>query len=99
MVPASTSETVGLGLDGGAPVAVPRGVSVLDACELLGAPLESACGGFAACNSCRVQVEHGMEHLSPRLPEEEPFLDASDQRLGCQARVWGAAAVRRAPGA
>jgi ferredoxin len=60
--------------------------------------MESACGGFAACNSCRVVVLDG--ELTPLLPEEEPFLDGPDQRLGCQARVAGGdrVAVRLAPG-
>jgi ferredoxin len=54
--------------------------------------------GFAACNSCRVDVVLGQEHLSARLPEEEPFLDAPAHRLGCQSRVLGAVTVRLAPG-
>ncbi len=60
--------------------------------------MDSACGGFACCNSCRVEVLSGA--LSPLLPEEEPFLDAPAQRLGCQARLLGGlVAVRLAPGA
>jgi ferredoxin len=61
--------------------------------------MDSACGGFAACNSCRVDVLDGAEHLTPLLPEEEPFLDVPGQRLGCQARVQGPVHVRLAPGA
>lgn len=78
---------------------VPVGASLLEACEAAGVPMESACGGFACCNSCRVQVLDDGAGLSPRLPEEEPFLDAPDQRLGCQARLLGPAAIRLAPGA
>ncbi len=72
--------------------------TLLEACEVLGVPMESACGGFAACNSCRVEVVDGWDHLSPRVDEEIPFLDTDDQRLGCQARLLGAARVRLAPG-
>lgn len=75
------------------------GATLLEACEAAGIPIDSACGGFAACNSCRVAVIAGAEQLSPRLPEEEPFLDAPDQRLACQARVLGPLTLRLAPGA
>jgi 2Fe-2S ferredoxin len=47
--------------------------------------MEAACGGFAACNTCRVRVLDGA--LSPMDDIERPFLDRPDQRLGCQARV------------
>ena len=85
-------------IEGHAPVEADEGVTVLEACEDHGIPLESACGGFAACNSCRVQVIAGAEHLSDRGFDEEPFLDADDQRLGCQARIRGPVHLRRAPG-
>lgn len=85
-------------VEGWAPLVVPRGTSLLDACEAAAIPMDSACGGFAACNSCRVDVLEGAAYLSPLLPEEVPFLDAPGQRLGCQARVLGAVTVRLAPG-
>jgi adenylate cyclase len=78
---------------------VAAGTSLLEACEAARIPMDSACGGFAACNSCRVDVLDGAEHLTPLVPEEEPFLDGHDQRLGCQARVRGPVHVRLAPGA
>jgi adenylate cyclase len=73
--------------------------TLLEACEAHGVPMDSACGGFAACNSCRVDVLDGADALSPLLEEEEPFLDREGQRLGCQARVRGPIRVRLAPGA
>lgn len=85
-----------LEIEGFDPVEVEPGTTVLEACEDHGIPMESACGGFAACNSCRVEVLSGV--LSPLVDEEEPFLDAPDQRLGCQARVLGDVALRLAPG-
>lgn len=72
------------------------GLSLLEVCERHGLPMESACGGFAACNSCRVRVISG--DLSPLDDAEDPFLDAPDQRLGCQARVVGDVVVRLDPG-
>lgn len=80
------------------PAEVPVGTTLLDASEVLGFPLDSDCGGVAACNACRVRVVSGAPHLSPRGPEEEPFLDDADQRLGCQARVLGDVVVRPEPG-
>jgi ferredoxin len=72
-------------------------MSLLEACEAAGIPMDSACGGFAACNSCRVDVISGA--LTPLDELELPFLDAPGQRLGCQARlVAGPVAVRLAPG-
>jgi ferredoxin len=80
------------------PAEVPVGTTLLDASEALGFPLDSDCGGVAACNACRVRVVSGAAHLSPRGPEEDPFLDDADQRLGCQARVLGDVVVRPEPG-
>jgi 2Fe-2S ferredoxin len=80
------------------PLDVAADTTLLDACQDHGLPMESACGGFAACNSCRVDVLSGADHLSERQDEELPFLDAPDQRLGCQARVRGPVTVRLAPG-
>lgn len=80
------------------PAEVVAGVTLLDASEDLGWPLDSDCGGVAACNACRVRVIVGAEHLSQILPEELPFLDADDQRLGCQARVLGSVIVLPDPG-
>lgn len=59
-------------------------------------PMEAACGGFAACNTCRVRVLSG--ELTALEDVEEPFLDAPGQRLGCQARVISDVAVRLEPG-
>ncbi|MDP2317283.1 MAG: 2Fe-2S iron-sulfur cluster-binding protein [Pseudomonadota bacterium] len=73
------------------------GSTLLEVCDAHGLPMETACGGFAACNSCRVRVIAGT--LSPVEDVEEPFLDAPDQRLGCQARVVVDVTVRLDPGA
>jgi len=79
-------------------IEVDPGETLLEICEATAIPMESACGGFAACNSCRVDVLDGARHLSALLPEEQPFLDAPGQRLGCQAKVFGPVTVRLAPG-
>ena len=80
------------------PFESPDGTSLLVACEDHGVPMESACGGFACCNSCRVEVLEGGANLTPLVAEEEPFLDAPDQRLGCQAQLRGPVTLRLSPG-
>jgi len=72
---------------------VADGSTLLEVCESLDLPMESDCGGCAACNACRVRVLRGGEHLSPRGDEEVPFLDRDDQRLGCQATLGGGEVV------
>jgi adenylate cyclase len=79
-------------------VEVPPGRTLLEACEVGGIPMETECGGFAACNSCRVRVLVGADALSPVDRRERPFLDRADQRLGCQARLLGDATVAPDPG-
>lgn len=74
------------------------GASLLEACEAAGVPMQSDCGGFAACNACRAFVVAGRDGLTPVTDEEEPFLDADDQRLGCQARLVGPCTIRLDPG-
>jgi ferredoxin len=82
--------------DLGASVEGAVGASLLEVCDAHGLPMETACGGFAACNSCRVRVVAGA--LSPVDDSEEPFLDRADQRLGCQARIVGDVTVALDPG-
>jgi ferredoxin len=83
--------------DLGRSVSARVGDTLLDVCDAHGLPMETACGGFAACNSCRVRVLAGV--LSPVEDSEAPFLDLPDHRLGCQARVAGDVTVRLDPGA
>jgi ferredoxin len=72
--------------------------TLLAVCDARGIPMDSACGGFAACNSCRVVVLTGDDALSPLVDEEDAFLDGPRQRLGCQAKVRGDVRVRLCPG-
>lgn len=84
-------------VDLGRVIEAPQGSTLLEVCDAHGLPMETACGGFAACNSCRVRVIAGV--LSEVEDVEYPFLDEPDQRLGCQARVVGDVTVRLDPGA
>ena len=85
-------------MEGYPSVVADAGQTLLEVCEAADIPMECACGGFAACNSCRVDVLEGMERLSPRVEEEDAFLDHAGQRLGCQAEVRGDVSVRLASG-
>ncbi len=69
---------------------------LLDLCLDHGIDMEAACGGFAACNTCRVRVHEG--NLTPLDEIERPFLDRDDQRLGCQARLVGEVTLSLDPG-
>jgi ferredoxin len=66
-------------------IAAAPGDRLLDTLESAGVAIEAACGGFAACSTCRVRVIEGA--LSPVAEAEEPFLDAPGQRLSCQATI------------
>ncbi len=86
-------------VEGHPALAAEHGEVLLEVFERHELPVDAACGGFAACNTCRVEVLRGAGNLSARLPEEEGFLDGPDQRLACQARVLGPVSIRLAPGA
>jgi ferredoxin len=85
-------------VEGYDPVEVHDGHTMLELCVEADIPMETACGGFAACNSCRVLVLEGGDNISPIEPEEAAFLDAPGQRLGCQAAPTGSVVVRLDPG-
>lgn len=78
----------------GASGEVPTDLSLLEAAERLGFPLNHDCGGNASCTTCRVDVIAGSENLSDIDFDEQDLLDREAltepyHRLGCQARVLG----------
>lgn len=82
--------------DGDRSVYAPLGETVYEVCLDHDIEMVAACGGFAACNTCRVRVVQGA--LSEMEEVEPPFLDREDQRLGCQACVVGDAVLELDPG-
>ena len=73
---------------------VAREMTLLEAAEALGFPLDHDCGGNASCSTCRVDVVCGGENLSEIDFEEQDLLDREAltkpyHRLSCQARVLG----------
>ena len=73
---------------------VPANLTLLEAAEYLGFPLNHDCGGSASCSTCRVEVLVGGEQLSEIEFEEQDLLDREAltepyHRLGCQATILG----------
>ncbi|MEW6247421.1 MAG: 2Fe-2S iron-sulfur cluster-binding protein [Nitrospirota bacterium] len=74
-------------------------MTLLEAAQTLGFPLNHDCGGNASCTTCRVEVQEGGENLSEIDFDEQDLLDREAlsepwHRLGCQARVLGDVVVR-----
>jgi ferredoxin len=57
------------------------------------------CGGYGQCGTCIVEIEEGMENLSPRTDFEEKVLrkKPASYRLACQTLVNGAVSVKTKP--
>ena len=66
------------------------GLTLLDAAQAAGMPLEGTCEGQMACSTCHVIVEpHWFDRLHEASEEEEDMLDlaagvARTSRLSCQ---------------
>ncbi len=80
---------------------VPCGIeeTILGAALRAGVPLSHACGGEAACSTCRVFVVEGWRACTEPTPKERVIaerLGFTDQfRLACQTRVTAPVTVRR----
>lgn len=74
-------------------VAVPRGISVLEASRLANIPHAAVCGGRGRCSTCRIRIEGATAAAPAPLPEEIKVLEriaaAPDTRLACQLRPLG----------
>ncbi len=79
-------------------LSVPAGMSVLEASLREGIEHANACGGWARCTTCRVEVEEGAANCPPPAPNELQALRMSGLgetvRLACQLRPTGAIRVR-----
>ena len=80
---------------------VPCGIeeTILGAALRAGVPFAHACGGEAACSTCRVFVVEGWRACTEPTPKERVIaerLGFTDQfRLACQTRVTAPVTVRR----
>lgn len=59
--------------------------SVFDCAQRVGVHVPTSCSGQGKCRECLVEVEQGMQLLTPRGPEEAHLEDAF--RLSCRARI------------
>ncbi|AFY71112.1 ferredoxin [Thalassoporum mexicanum PCC 7367] len=57
------------------------------------------CGGYGQCGTCIVEINEGMEHLSPRTNAEDRKLKRKpdNYRLACQTMVNGDVSVTTKP--
>jgi len=90
-------------LPDGKTVEVRSGTSLLDAASDAGVDLPHNCGGVAACTTCHVWIEQGLESLSEIGDREDDKLNEAaglspSSRLGCQAKVSDQDVVVRLPG-
>ena len=70
-----------------APVEIEDGVAIKDFCEENGVPFGCEEG---VCGTCIVEIDEGMDNLSPFTQEEEDFLGEMDtERLACQCKIKG----------
>ena len=71
--------------------------NLLDAVLQAGLGLGQSCDGIALCGFCRVQVQEGLENLSPMAEEERKILAAQhagdNERLACCAKVGGSVTI------
>ncbi len=66
---------------------IPDGESIISACEEAGVPFACTEG---ICGTCVIEVEEGMENLSPFTQEEKDFLgEPGKERLSCQCKLLG----------
>jgi adenylate cyclase len=78
-------------------VAVPAGLTVLEASRFAGIPHASVCGGRGRCSTCRVAVTGPAEALPPASDDEARVLRrvgaGPNVRLACQLRPAGDVSV------
>jgi len=79
---------------GGPTVAVPAGLSLLEASRLQGIPHASVCGGRGRCSTCRVQLGGDVASLPMPSADEARVLE----RLGSPPLVRLACQLRPPPG-
>jgi len=86
-----------LSYDGGESAQGRRGLSILEISQAANVAHAHVCSGRGRCGTCRVQVEHGGDALSPLNDLEETTLARvhapAGARLACQARVLGPGVV------
>jgi ferredoxin len=68
-------------------IALKDGERIQEVCEEAGVPFACTEG---ICGTCVIEVDEGMENLSPFTREEEDFFgEMEHERLACQCRLLG----------
>lgn len=67
-------------------IEVADGDCIVDAIEEAGVPIGCSNG---VCGTCEIDIEEGMENLSPRNQEEMDLGMEGSKRLGCQCKILG----------
>lgn len=71
--------------ENGEEVAVEEGQDLIAMCEEQGVPFACTEG---VCGTCVIEVDEGMEFLSPMNEQEKDFLgEGGCERLACQCKV------------
>ena len=65
-------------------VEVPDGSSIIEAAKELGVPFGCHSG---LCGTCHIEVEEGMENLSPQTREEIDLGVEGNARQACQCQI------------
>src|SRR5215470_6071736 len=75
------------------------GLTLLEVSLKHGIPHVHACGGHAACSTCRVMIHRGLENVQPRNPAETRLAALKgfepDVRIACQTKITGPVCIRR----
>ncbi|UYZ61692.1 (2Fe-2S)-binding protein [Hymenobacter weizhouensis] len=78
------------------PISTSAGATLLASVQAAGHDWLHACGGRGRCTTCRVEVLHGPDHLTPPTEAELRYRAAGrllpTERLTCQARLLPTAA-------
>ena len=66
-------------------IEIEDGEAITEVCEEAGVPFACTEG---VCGTCVIEVNEGMENLSPFTQEEEDFLgELENERLACQCKI------------
>jgi uncharacterized 2Fe-2S/4Fe-4S cluster protein (DUF4445 family) len=69
------------------------GASLFECADALGIKVPTSCNKNGKCRECLVEITGGMEHLSPKTPEENHLKE--NFRLSCRCRIAAASGVVR----
>ncbi len=72
----------------------PFKTDLLTAARSLGVFVRTSCIGEGRCGECLVEIESGMENLTPIFEDEVGYVPRKGIRLACRAKMKGDVVVR-----